>query len=80
MLYSLLEQHTDGSWWYHRETYTNQEEAKEAEKWRKDHYGDRPWRIFKHTVALPQKTLYTFDFQVFYELDTLIPFNVKDAD
>jgi len=80
MFYSLLEKHTDDSWWYHRSTYNTRKEAEQRLKEWKYMLPDRPWRIFKHTVALPQKTLYTFDFQVFYELDTLIPFNVKDAD
>ena len=57
-MYSVLEQHTDGSWWYHPgNTFETQEEAA-SEGW--DHYGSgcyltpRPYKVIEHTKPFPQ--------------------------
>lgn len=63
--YSLLEQHTNGAWWYHKTTFTSMEEAEEYIKdwlwWDKK----RPKMIFAHTSWLPKETMVTYDFKRF---------------
>lgn len=63
--YSLLEQHTNGAWWYHKLTFTSREEAEEYFKdwiwWDKN----RPKKILEHTSSLPKKTMVTYDFKRF---------------
>lgn len=73
--YSLLEQHTNGAWWYHGNTYTSREEAEERFKtwiwWDKE----RPKKILEHTSSLPKETMVTYDFKRFrnpYDEDELI--------
>ena len=73
--YSLLEQHTNGAWWYHKMTYTTKEEAEERFKtwiwWDKE----RPKIILEHTSSLPKETMVTYDFKRFrdpYDEDELI--------
>ena len=57
-MFSILEQHKDGSWWYHPgNTFETQEEAA-SEGW--DHYGSgcyltpRNYRIIEHQKPFPQ--------------------------
>lgn len=67
MLYSVLEQHVDNSWWYHPKlTFNSPEEAEE--EFKKCFYWDlgRPYKIFEHKDPLPQKDICTFDFKVFH--------------
>ena len=56
--YSVLEQHTDDSWWYHTGWTFNSRE--EAESFAKDLRGlewfKRPTRIYEHDEPLPDKT------------------------
>ena len=54
-MYSLLEQHNDGSWWYHpRCTYETEEKAEEG--FRKEFWWDleRPHKIIQHNKPFPQ--------------------------
>lgn len=65
MYYSVVEQHIDGSWWYHRKTFETKEEALEYAQ------GALDWRdsrqiVFKHSKKLPDDTLWTRNFQDFY--------------
>lgn len=69
MIYSVLEQHIDGSWWFHIGASSNTIEA--AEKWATD----RPWMletrpmcIVKHLFPFPQKTLFSYSLDGFYEI------------
>lgn len=57
-MYSVLEQHTDGCWWYHRgETY---ETKKEADDRGRELYGSgrylkpRPYVTLEHKKPFPQ--------------------------
>ena len=67
MLYSLLEQHKDGSWWYHPGfTFDTPEEVEECFK---KYFDDsRPHMVFEHEEPMYQKhststyDLKTFDF------------------
>lgn len=66
--YSLLEQHNDGSWWYHRNTYTSRQEAEEALKrfcWFDE---ERKKMILEHNTEIPNigLSLYTRDLKHFY--------------
>ena len=64
MLYSLLEQHKDGSWWYHPgSTFNTPEEAEEhfAKEFQFDPL--RPHKVFKHEEPMFQEySTSTFDF------------------
>lgn len=65
MYYSVVEQHVDGSWWYHRKTFETKEEALEYAQ------GALGWRdsrqiVFEHSTKLPDETLWTRNFQDFY--------------
>lgn len=64
MYYSVVEQHIDGSWWYHRRTFETKEEALEYAQ------GALDWRdsrqiVFEHSNKLPDETLWTRDFEEF---------------
>ena len=69
-LFSVLEQHVDGSWWYHPGlTYATKEEAEQGFL---EHFWwdkGRPHMIFEHTEPLCQeistctRNFKTFDFQ-----------------
>lgn len=66
MIYSLLEQHYDGSWWYHKgASYDTLDRALIAIpnyiKWDET----RGKVIFCHDEPLPQRSCYTFDFKNF---------------
>ena len=61
-MYSVLEQHNDGSWWYHPK-FTHDTE-KDAEEYFKKAFWwdlDRPHKIVEHTKPFPQKTISSFD-------------------
>lgn len=68
MLYSLLEQHKDGSWWYHPGfTFDTPEEADQC--FRENFPNDpRPHKVFEHEEPMFQEfstssyDLKTFDF------------------
>lgn len=64
-MYSYLEKHNDGSWWYHRRSYETKEEAEES--FRKSFWWDidRKHKIIKHNEQFPDMTLSTFDFHTF---------------
>ena len=63
--YSIVERHTDGRWWYHRKTFTTEQEARDyaadALRWR-----DSRQVIIKHSKPLPDETLWTVNFDDFY--------------
>lgn len=66
-LYTPLEQHTDGAWWYHpNTTYNSRDKAEKAFEelfW----WDRRPFLILKHKQPFSQdKSLYTTDFINFY--------------
>lgn len=67
--YSLLEQHTNGAWWYHKLTFTSREEAEEVFKdWLVgDWITPRPRMILEHTSSLPKETMVTYDLRRFYD-------------
>ena len=54
-MYSLLEQHNDGSWWYHPGCTTDKKEEAE-ELFRKMFWWDldRPHTVIEHKLPLPQ--------------------------
>ena len=66
---SIVEQHVDGSWWYHPgETWATMAEAQEGYKefWGKWH-PERPYRLFEHDEPMCQQmATCTFDFKVFH--------------
>lgn len=67
MLYSLLEQHKDGSWWYHKNfTFDTPEEV---EKCFNEYFKfdiDRPHMCFEHEKPMWQGySSCTFDFKRF---------------
>lgn len=67
-MYSLLEQHVDGSWWYHPgDTFETEEEVEQCFQQVYGHWTpDRPHRTFKHDEPLFQEySTCTFDFKVF---------------
>ncbi len=69
MYYSLFEQHYDGTWWYHGDTY---EERKDAEKELVEGFiywdDERPKRIFEHRMEFSGETLSTDDFVRFFDI------------
>lgn len=68
MNYSLLEQHLDGSWWYHGNTFATRAEAEAfSARWIWWDKG-RPKTILEHERPLPKKTLSTHDFKTFKEV------------
>lgn len=67
-MYSLLEQHVDGSWWYHPGyTFETEEEVEQCFQQAYGHWApDRPHRTFKHDEPLFQEySTCTCDFKVF---------------
>ncbi len=64
--YTLLEQHTNGAWWYHGQTFTTVKEA--ADYWDRWIWWDekRPKMILSHTSPLPRETMVTFDLKTFF--------------
>lgn len=72
MLYSCVEQHCDGSWWYHGNTFESREEAGNfLDDW-------IPWdanrhkMIFTHEKPLPDETCCTKDGGETFEFAGLI--------
>ena len=67
MIYSVLEQHTDGRWWYHgaRFSHLTREDA-EAQAVTEFVYQPRPTHIIVYTEPLPNETRFTRDFKDFY--------------
>jgi len=66
MKYSLLEQHNDGSWWYHGNTFDTWGEADDYRRrwiWWDE---KRNKQIIGHDDDLPKETLYTYDLNHFY--------------
>ena len=70
--YDYLEQHQDGSYWYHGMLGDINNETKEqAENAFKEHFNfdlERPHVIIEHTYIFPDITLFTKDFKVFIDL------------
>lgn len=65
MFYSVLEQHIDGSWWYHPwcPSFDNKEEAEACAEKR---WPDRPHMVFEHEKPMFDRwSTCTFDFQRF---------------
>ena len=67
MLYSLLERHNDGSWWYHPGwTFDTPEKAEEHFKEVFQFDPTRPHKVFKHEEPMFQEySTSTFDFEKF---------------
>ena len=64
-LYSVLERHNDGAWWYHCGTFSNRKWAEEyLETWI-PFDKDRPKMVFEHTKPLPQQSCCTKNFKTF---------------
>lgn len=66
-MFSVLEQHIDGSWWYHPGySFHTEEEAKQrAEEFSKNH-DNRITKVFEHTEPMFQKySTCTRDFEIF---------------
>lgn len=84
MLYSLLEQHKDGSWWYHPGfTFNSPEEVEECFK---KHFDDsRPHMVFEHEEPMFQKhstssyDLKTFDFGGLLAIIAIVHFRRYDS-
>jgi len=54
-MYSFLEQHNDGSWWYHPGcTYETEGKAKQGFKKMFWWDLDRPHKIISHSIPFPQ--------------------------
>lgn len=73
-MYSALEQHRDGSWWYHGRTFYNLTNAKEyldATFWWDE---ERPQVIIEHEEELPRMTLWTGDCKTFKQVADSTPF------
>lgn len=78
MYYSLFEQHYNGTWWYHGESYTTKEAAEKDLRevfiyWDKD----RPKRIFEHRMKFSGETLSTDDFIDFCDFGGMYLFSIK---
>lgn len=69
-MFSLLEQHKDGSWWYHPGcTFNTPEEVEECFKDEFKMHPDRPHMCFKHDEPMFQEfATYTNDFKTFHFL------------
>ena len=67
-MYSLLERHIDGPWWYHPGmTFNTAKQARDAFKRRFWWDLSRVHKVFKHQKPLPQAyDSYTTDFKTFY--------------
>lgn len=56
MIYSVLEQHIDGAWWYHPGySYDTEEKAKQEADAFSKRFDNRPTMVFSHEAPLPQK-------------------------
>ena len=70
--YDYLEQHQDGSYWYHGMfDDVNNDNRAQAENAFKEHFDfdlERPHVIIEHTCIFPDITLFTKDFKVFTDL------------
>lgn len=65
-MYSLLERHVDGSWWYHPGmTYDTREECEK--RFKRSFWWDlgRQHTVLEHTQPLPQQSCCTWDFKTF---------------
>lgn len=65
MYYHVFEQHLDGTWWYHMDSFTDKAEA---DAFARDWLWwdpDRPTRVFEMHQDLPLMTLWTIDFVTF---------------
>ena len=67
-LFSLLEQHKNGAWWYHPgDTFNTPEEVEE--RFIEEFFimsPDRPYKVFEHSEHLPQEfATCTYDFNTF---------------
>lgn len=75
-MFSALEQHTDGAWWYHGNTFDTKEEAETfVSKWIWWDQ-DRPKMIFEHEKALPDsRSLCTRNFIEFSNVGGMVVWN-----
>ena len=78
-IFSILEEHTDGSMWYHTGwSFDNNEAAVnfiQAKK-QQDFWSDRHMEIFTHDKPLPQnKALWTIDSENFHEVSGAVVWN-----
>jgi len=70
-MYSFIEQHIDGSWWYNPRLNATFETKEEVDKYFQNFFSkyidsERPYKAFEHEEPLYQKhATYTFDFKVF---------------
>ena len=64
MYYSLLDKNEDGSWWYHRVTFTDR---KRAETYFKE-WTRKEKMILEHEATLPKETLWSYDLKHFHNI------------
>ena len=60
-MFSALEQHKDGAWWYHGDTFETEAEAKEFIEGWIWWDANRPKFYFEHEKPLPKKSCCTKD-------------------
>ena len=75
MMYSVLEQHKNGEWWYHRGACFDTIE--EAENWATDRQWmleTRPVCIVKSTLPFPDMTLHSYSLDGFCKIADSIPY------
>lgn len=66
-LYSVLEQHECGNWWYHRGwTFPIQEEAQYKADQFFSHHQDQPTIVLKHRGCIVFPPCFTTDFRDLY--------------
>ena len=79
-MYSILEQHTNGEWWYH--PGASADTMEEAEKWATDRYWmmeTRPVCLVEHRFPFPDLTLHSYSLDGFAEVGTNIPYTWMDC-
>ena len=59
----IIEQHVDGSWWYHNRINPNKSREEAEESFKKEFFWDleRTHKIIETTTLLPDKTLVSWD-------------------
>ena len=77
-IFSILEEHIDGSMWYHPDWSFEHEEAAinflQAKK-QQDYWSDRYMEIFIHSQPLPQKSVWTRDGIDFHDISGAVIWN-----
>lgn len=83
MYYSLIEKHTDGSWWYHGDTFASHREAEKGLEmfvyWDKQ----RVKRIFAHKNPFPvlgEKTFCSRNLVIWADSYSRFSFNINNIE